>query len=123
MTLQTHAGHRIEIEDEPAACAAFVTQLEALAAGERDQHAGSPEPEAETRPYRGRTNRRHLVLEILRELAQEGQLTPSLEQIKHRFLQRHPHEPVEHLDQVVRDLANKTDLVSRHEWGTFKLVK
>lgn len=123
MTLHTHAGQRIEIEDEPAACATFVAQLEALAASGRGQTASAPEPEAETRPYRGRTNRRHLVLEILRELADEGQLTPTLDQIKHRFLRRHPHEPVEHLDQVVRDLANKTDLVSRHEWGTFKLVK
>ena len=76
---------------------------------------------AGTRPYRGKPNRRKLVLETMRHLKENGNPTPGLEEIKTTFAALYPDEDIRHLDQVVRDLANKTGLVERHQWGTFKL--
>ncbi len=70
-----------------------------------------------------RTNRRKQVLETIQDLKQEGVEAPSLGQIKHRFAKLFPEESLENLDQVVRDMANKTSKLERLERGTFKLTE
>lgn len=69
-----------------------------------------------------RTNRRKRVLETIQDLRSAGVETPSLGQIKHRFAQLFPEEGLDNLDQVVRDIANKTSKLERLERGTFKLT-
>ncbi len=46
---------------------------------------------------------------------------PSLDDIREKHAELYPEENTTNLDQVVRDLANKTDLVERCERGTFRL--
>lgn len=70
-----------------------------------------------------RSNRRKQVLETIQELKQEGVEAPSLGQIKHRFARLFPEESLDNLDQVVRDMANKTSKLERLERGTFKLTE
>ncbi len=72
------------------------------------------------RQYRGR-NRRQMVLNTFRQLRSAGRIMPSLDDIREKYAELYPEENTTNLDQVVRDLANKTDLVERCERGTFRL--
>ena len=65
--------------------------------------------------------RRERVLEVIRELSGPDHTALALEQILAEVMRRFPDTERRYLDQVVRDLANKTDLVTRTDWGTFSL--
>lgn len=141
---------RIVVEDEPEACAAFVRALlggvpASRTAASRAERTGGPSLErrppeppdrAEPSParrqrastpdsvrsYRGRTNRRHLVLEVVRSLFSEGVHEPSLDEIRDHFARLYPDESQRNLDQVVRDLVNKTAYLERLENSRFRLT-
>lgn len=74
------------------------------------------------RRYGGRTNRRFLILECLRELRERGVAEPTMPQITETFEKRYPEVNRDNLEQVVRDLVNKTDKVTRLRWGVFQLT-
>lgn len=74
------------------------------------------------RRYGGRTNRRFLILECLRELRERGVAEPTMPQITETFATRYPEVDRDNLEQVVRDLVNKTDKVTRLRWGVFQLT-
>ena len=108
----------LEIECEPDECARL---LHALGAGTEPVLTVS-----RARPSTGnapRKNRRGMVLATLYKLRDEGRDSPTLDDIRDRFHRLFPDEKMTHLDQVVRDLANKTDHLERLEWGTFKLAE
>ncbi len=131
----------IEIEDDPEACAAFLAaferhrllpgKLERKEPAETAQRISQDPPrisqdsprnsQDSPRTYGGKPNRRHMVLSALQKLASIGNKTPTLDDIRTCYSELFPMEPVKHLDQVVRDLTNKTDWVERLEWGTFRL--
>ena len=128
---------RVVVEDTPVACAVFIRALGETAMAVADSPVEpapvtepSDTPKAttrreardEVRTYRGRINRRHMVLEALRSLAAEGQRAPRLDDIRTRFAELYPEEQRRNLDQVVRDLVNKTGHLSRSERGTYHLV-
>lgn len=117
------------VEDSPENCASLLSAL-----GGSIPRRNQPEPILPTEPNRQseeesdddgprRVNRRKLVLETLRALKQSGNDTPSLSQIHKRFQRLFPGENTENLDQVVRDIANKTNKLERLERGTFRLVE
>ncbi len=140
----------IEIEDTPQACAQFLAELEAFRAAknltdstkivvkatidkpftpakkerparrESGRRTGD-DGEGSVRTYRGKPNRRHMVLEAFRALAAAGNTTPGIEEIRAQFATLFPDESIRNLGQVVRDMVNKTDLIERLEWGTFRL--
>ena len=121
----------VEVEDSPAQCAEFIAVLERSTEffkPARSQHKTSrsrakrPERPQDARPYAGRTNRRRLILDTMRSLAEQGNTSPSLAEIKERFLQLFPEHSTDHLDQVVRDLVNKTDQLIRSRRGEFTLA-
>ncbi len=74
------------------------------------------------RRYGGRTNRRFLILECLRVLRERGVAEPTMPQITETFETRYPEVNRDNLEQVVRDLVNKTDKVTRLRWGVFQLT-
>ena len=129
------AGLDLEIEAEPEECAAILLSLAGaetagsslktsrMAVAPGSNLAVGSNPRVRGRTYGGRANRRQLVLDTLEILALEGNVTPSLDEIKRCFSSHYPNERLRHLDQVVRDLANKTGLVERREWGKFQLVE
>lgn len=69
----------------------------------------------------GHSNRRGMMLRVFETLAKEGSNHPSLRELKTRFTQMFPNEDTHNLDQVVRDLANKTPFVERKGRGCFAL--
>ena len=104
----------------------LVASGESMREGARDRPVDAGVPAAKkaarsARPYRGRTNRRQMVLDAMGALAEEGRDAPALGEIAARVKALYPMENTQNLDQVVRDLANKTDLVIRGERGMFKL--
>lgn len=66
--------------------------------------------------------RRHMVLQVFFNLYKNGKVMIQLGQIEEIFVQLFPGEDTQNLDQVVRDLANKTNLLERCERGTFRLT-
>ncbi len=72
-------------------------------------------------PASQRHSRREMVLHALQELSQQGKKQATLDEITQRVLLNHPTSERRNLDQVVRDLANKTQLVTRTDWGSFCL--
>lgn len=80
------------------------------------------ENSGDVRRYGGRTNRRFLILECLRELRERGVAEPTMPQITETFERRYPEVNRDNLEQVVRDLVNKTDKVTRLRWGVFQLT-
>lgn len=139
-------GLVVDIEDTPDQCAQLLADLglradtnQPVTITEEPSTEGSPcqEPAlpfatrnaggADVKPktsrtYGGRSNRRALILDTLRNLRQSGIEEPDLNQIKTRFRVLFPDEPIENLEQVVRDLANKTSLLERLGRGTFRLA-
>lgn len=77
--------------------------------------------EDEARPYKGKINRRHRVLEIFQECLEKGIDALSIQQITSAFQERFPEEDSGNLDQVVRDLMAKTDKVKRVKRGFYAL--
>ena len=75
------------------------------------------------RPYRGKVNRRHNVLLVMKQLLKMGDESPDLETIRRSYGGQFPLEDQRNIDQVVRDMANKTDLLERHGRGQFRLTK
>lgn len=123
-----------EIECEVEECAQLLTLL----GGKSKQAIPNPlsllnkakEPAVErregeriirNRSYRGKVNRRDMVLNAFRELRQDGRIMPHLEDIKAKYASLYPDEDLTNLDQVVRDLANKTEKIERCERGSFRL--
>ena len=113
----------MEIDGDPTECAQFVIALESMRKPEPPTKATGTQvkDERQKRTYGGKPNRRHMILNTLAELHKMGQFQPKLEEICHHFQELFPEQSTENLDQVVRDLANKTDLVNRCDWGTFEL--
>jgi hypothetical protein len=68
------------------------------------------------------TNRRDRVIVAMGTLKESGKTILRLDAIRHQVGELFPGEEDQHLDQVVRDLANKTDLVERCDRGTFRLT-
>ena len=66
--------------------------------------------------------RREKVLDVFFEFYQNGKVMVSLSQLEQNFKENFPEESTQNLDQVVRDLANKTNLIERCERGTFRLT-
>jgi hypothetical protein len=75
----------------------------------------------EARPYKGKANRRHRVLEIFQDFMEKGQSELSIPEITAAFQQRFPEEDSENLDQVVRDMMNKSKQVVRVRRGYYSL--
>ncbi len=73
------------------------------------------------RLYGGKRNRRDMILEVFEALHEEGQPLVSLADLRNKFQSLYPQEDQNHLDQVIRDLSNKTDLVVREGRGLFRL--
>jgi hypothetical protein len=69
-----------------------------------------------------RPSKRTRILEVLASLRDEGELAPGTPIIISRFKRMFPEENASNLDQVLRDLVNKTDRVRRAKWGCFSLV-
>jgi hypothetical protein len=122
------------VEDSLENCARLLLELGAGLESTHSKRELFPSPEVrpekdvisgneEADEWVPRTNRRKMVLETIQELRSAGAETPSLGQIKHRFAQLFPEESLENLDQVVRDIANKTSKLERLERGTFKLTE
>jgi len=124
----------VTVEDSPEACAALLRAMERggpepTVSRPRRQRAPNPRPETadradrqtDVRAYRGRPSRRHRVLEVFRALAGAGEQRVSLDLIRTRFAELFPEESQENLDQVVRDLVNKTGKVTRNTDGSFSL--
>ena len=89
----------------------------------RPDVTGANDPHGHARLYGGKRNRRDIILEIFHLLHEEGLETVSLDQIRQRYQESYPEEDQQHLDQVIRDLANKTDLVAREGRGRFRLAQ
>ncbi len=70
---------------------------------------------------RAKTSKRQRVLKSMEHLARKGILEPGIAQILKIYSETYPGEDRNHIDQVLRDLANKTDLVTRTRWGRFRL--
>lgn len=98
-----------------------VSPKSAPIAEEPEAKQAEPATEDEARPYKGKTNRRHRVLEILQDSLEEGIEALSIPQISAAFQERYPEEDSENLDQVVRDLMAKTDKVKRVKRGFYAL--
>ncbi len=122
------------VDDSPENCARLLLELGTALESTNSKRELFPSPEersekdaiagsTEADEWVPRTNRRKMVLETIQELRSAGSETPSLGQIKHRFAQLFPEESLENLDQVVRDIANKTSKLERLERGTFKLTE
>ena len=91
--------------------------------GSNQTQPESPSADNSARTYAGRTNRRFLILESMRFLRQQGQETPTLNEITDTFATLFPDVDRTNLEQVVRDLANKTAKVERMRWGVFRLTE
>ena len=141
----------VEVEGDPAECCALLLRLGEVDSGSPDAPAaaraepgtpppgtptpgtpppgtpppGAPTPGAPTprdgRLYRGKLNRRQMVIRVFEELERRGRERARLEEIKTCFSEMFPEENTQNLTQVVRDLANKTEIIERCEWGTFRL--
>ena len=137
-TGQSHLP-RIEIEDTPEACVQFVASLAAAGLGptgikqaagkssapapvrERTRRPTRHDQDGDVRTYRGKPNRRHMVLEVFRALAASGKDKPAMEDIRIQYAAQFPEEAVHGLDQVIRDMVNKTNLIERLAQGLFQL--
>lgn len=73
------------------------------------------------RMYGGEPNRREKVLYCLEQLWRAGQTEPDLATIRGAFMRYFPNDSVTHLDQVIRDLANKTAYVHSPRRGRYVL--
>lgn len=102
------AGMPCEVIGDVAECAALIR---ALAAG----------PAAAVAAPKQIKSRRERVLYALRSLHAQRAGPFSLDEIVSTVLETFPDTQGRHLDQVVRDLANKTKWVERSHWGTFQL--
>jgi len=128
----------IVVDGDPESCARFVKALgEGCGAPTAEKTAEKPAPRVPSRraasqrarskrqdgvrQYRGRPNRRHTVLEAIRALTADGVAAPDLDQIRDRYARLFPEESQRHLDQVVRDLVNKTGHLQRTAEGSFRL--
>lgn len=126
----------IELEGSPQECASFLGALSQNLPGseppvsEKEESARSSlniqkadiptfgkKEVAPTSPQ----NRRQMVLDVLGELANRGQQQPSLKTILDCCEKLYPSAEMKNLDQVVRDLANKTDLVESPQRGRYQL--
>lgn len=139
----------LHIEGDPADCARFVRALQTqspVAAPSTPHAAEAKEPRADAgarpsqpkgatpaepakkaepkaqKPSRRLSSRRTRVLKVIHRLHQEDQERVTLKAIVEAYQRMFPSEPVQHLDQVVRDLANKTDLLEHVGRGAFRLV-
>jgi len=83
----------------------------------------SPAHQTSNSIHHKRSSKRQCVLDSLQGLHNEGLSEPSIDQITHYFKTHFPEQDASHLDQVLRDLVNKTDLVRRPKWGCFQLVQ
>ena len=68
------------------------------------------------------SRRRERVLEAMGSLWHQGHAILRLDRIRQEVERLFPGEDEVHLDQVVRDLANKTELVERCDRGSFRLT-
>ena len=87
----------------------------------RDRGARSASGRPDRVGDRGEQSRRGRVLQVFRELSEAGVVEPSLREIKSFYLRLFPDDTVHHLDQVVRDLVNKTGRIQRTSRGCYKL--
>jgi len=65
--------------------------------------------------------KRQSVLNTMKVLRNMGVFAPKTAQILEIYKQTYPDMDSSNIDQVLRDLANKTELVQRAEWGSFTL--
>ncbi len=86
------------------------------AAASRTSHA----PESS---HGAKTKRRTMVLDVFHHLRSRGVHTPNLGEIRECFQLLFPGEDLKNLDQVVRDLANKTDQVESGKRGEYQLTE
>lgn len=110
LTLTLYDDVPIAVDGTPEECARFAAALLELL------HAGaSPNP---SKPH---PTRRQQVLRALAVLRERGNPTPRIADIVQAATELFPGANPKNLDQVVRDLANRTDTVRRLEWGRFCL--
>ena len=104
---------------EPEEMAGLITQLFPVVQPDIIKNEVHSEPKKEPK----KQSKRKLILETLQFLHKQGQTDPNIHQISQAFETRYPQEDSSNLDQVLRDLVNKTDLLERTGWGCFKLKK
>jgi hypothetical protein len=101
-------------------------ESEAAAKGQ-SVHGASRFREKGHTPTRGRpknpSSRRGQVLEVMKALWRQGKTECSLVEIQKVFQQQFPQTDQTHLDQVIRDLANKTSELVRVKRGYFSLAQ
>ncbi len=85
--------------------------------------AKPPAAKGSRRTYGGQATRRDKVLEAMAKLRREGAATQTLAQIIQAFAALFPGESTRNLDQVIRDLAQKTDRVRSPRRGTYELAE
>lgn len=105
------------VEGEPAELASL---LLSLGHGESHRETGPSMPPHPQVPLV--SNRRDRVISAMGALKQTGKIILRLDAIRDKVGAMFPGEDLQHIDQVVRDLVNKTDLVERCDRGTFRLT-
>jgi len=68
-----------------------------------------------------KVSKRQGVLNVMRILRDMGVDAPKTAQILEIYEKTYPGQDSTHMAQVLRDLANKTNLIVRESWGCFKL--
>lgn len=112
------------VADKPvqAASASKPTPATQQVKSNQTEARGPQSADAEqARPYNGKVNRRHRVLEIFQDFQDLGEEALSIPQITAAFAERFPDEDSSNLDQVVRDMMNKTQQVVRVKRGFYAL--
>lgn len=126
----------VEIEADADECADFMLKLGQKTGLDRQIPPERPHPpKSESAPLspeptpkpsilpRSKPSRRDMIYQAMQHLHQEGCHEADLQTITAKFQELNPDEETKNLDQVVRDMANKTDLLDRADRGTFKLAK
>lgn len=121
-----------QVEDAPQDCAVLLHHLEQ----QRNNVKPGKVAESSPRPVRKRavaarrssvstqrSNRRQKVLDAFKQLSEQGVHEPQLDQIITAYASANPEDSIVNLDQVIRDLANKTDLLERCSRRTFRLAR
>ena len=132
LTLTLKEWSTVELHGSPVDCAIFLNALKgktlddstmnAISEAESNVVVTHGQASSATKPPATPTNRRQRVLMVMRDLQGPGGSPIALGQIVDRYQQTYPEEDVRHLDQVVRDLANKTGMVESPKRGCYRLT-
>lgn len=137
MQVQLPDGLNLEIEGDPQEVGALLNLLRNQGLGQaKTQQPAKPEPSPKQRrlfrpePTHYQTaqttapqNRRQMVLNAFKRLRQNGVLMPRIQEIVAEVSSQNPGATLKYLDQVIRDLANKTTLVSSPQRGRYCLTE